>query len=268
MRFLLLDAGNSALKWATTSDDGTLGLVTQLDYPKCEDTIDACSLGDMLTDTLRTATPAADRTLGCIVAGNKVRSVIDAVFMQQLDTAPTWLDAQASFDDGRVHLTSAYREPEQLGSDRWHAMLGARAQSASALVVVQAGTATTLDAIDRTGRFVGGEILPGWQMMLAGLARGTGRLPFAQGHATAFADNTMDAIASGVADAQVGAVERFVRRSVHVHGATQVLLTGGGAHALYAALRAAPIGSAPFPPLSIQDNLVLHGLALRASALT
>jgi type III pantothenate kinase len=267
---LLLDVGNSALKWALLPAGGTLGPVTSVAYRRSDEPFDAAvdvsAAQASVSDALRSV-GNVDRALGCSVAAEALTAALEAAVGSRCGRAPRWLRAQPAFDDGHVRLTNGYRNPEQLGADRWHAMLGARAlYPDTALVVVQAGTATTLDAIDATGRFMGGEILPGWQMMTASLARGTGRLPLARGAVTAFADNTLDAIASGVADAQAGAVERFVRRFAHQQPALRVVFTGGAAPALHAALRSFTTEGAVLPPSAIQDNLVLTGLAHRARA--
>jgi type III pantothenate kinase len=270
MSDLLLDVGNSALKWAVLQADGTLGPVTSVAYRKPDEPFDAAvdvsAAQAAVSDALRAA-GNVDRALGCSVAAEALTAALEAAVASRCGGAPRWLRAQSVFDDGHLRLVNGYRDPEQLGADRWHAMLGARALFPdTALVVVQVGTATTLDAIDATGRFVGGEILPGWQMMTVSLARGTGRLPLSRGVATPFADNTMDAIAGGVADAQAGAVERFVRRFAQAQPALRVVFTGGAAQALHTALAWSAPQDAPLGPPTIQDNLVLTGLARRARA--
>jgi type III pantothenate kinase len=107
-------------------------------------------------------------------------------------------------------------------------------------------------------------ILPGVTLMLESLARRTARLPQAQGAAVAFPDNTDDAITSGVADAQAGAIERVAIRFAQAQGAPVLLLIGGGAApALEPRLRSLP----EIERCERAHNLVLRGLWLRARVL-
>jgi type III pantothenate kinase len=268
MRALLIDAGNTALKFATADELGP-GAPMSLAYggdaadaPAYDHQAFRARLERVLREQVVARGAAA---AGCIVASNTAQRAIESAVHAVAGTGITWLQSQAVFDRGGVRLTSAYRDPAQLGADRWHAMLGARGQHDGAFVLVQAGTATTIDGVTDDGRFVGGDILPGWDMMLASLARGTARLPHAAGTPVEFADNTDDAIASGTRDAQVGAVERFWRRFCARHAPSRparLLLTGGGAQRLAAALE--KTGDLVDVTPSIQDNLVLRGLWLRS----
>jgi type III pantothenate kinase len=170
--------------------------------------------------------------------------------------------SQASFR-GEVTLVNGYLDPHQLGADRWHALLGACARlPGTSMVVVNAGTATTVDCVragEESSRFVGGCIAPGVRLMLESLARNTAGLPLATGVAVDFPDTTDRAIVTGVLDAQAGLVERVWRRfSAGLDRAPRLLLAGGHAELLAARL------PNEFAPL-IEHNLVLRGLALRAS---
>ena len=142
-------------------------------------------------------------------------------------------------------VRSHYQFPERLGVDRWCALIGARSLYAGALLVVMAGTATTIDTLDAEGNFLGGLILPGQQLMLAALSRGTAALPFADGRHTDFPRNTEDAIVSGAIEAQAGAIERAWARLPA--GDRHCLLSGGNAPVLaqYLALPVVPIENLP-----------------------
>ena len=97
--------------------------------------------------------------------------------------------------------------------------------------------------------------------MLEALARRTARLPHARGAAVAFPDNTDDAIVTGIADAQAGAVERIAARFARQQGAAvTVLLGGGAAAALHGWLQAA----GAIAQVELAHNLVLRGLWRRA----
>ena len=117
-----------------------------------------------------------------------------------------------------------------------------------------AGTATTIDTLDAGGRFRGGLILPGLDLMRRALARDTAALPLASGEHEAYPRNTDDAIISGCLEAQLGAIERAFMR---IAGAPDslCLLSGGAAQMLAPQLNI---------PHRLIDNLVLEGLARQA----
>jgi len=158
---------------------------------------------------------------------------------------------------------STYLEPERLGADRWHAMLGARSlQPGQDLLVVCAGTAVTADAVSGDGRFLGGTITPGPTLQLESLAHGTARLPAAAGTLQDFPATTVDAIHTGVLEGLAGLLERRARAMRSRLGADPlVLLSGGAAGALEPLLRAAPgLGK-----IVAEPDLVLRGLWVRAA---
>lgn len=251
---LLMDVGNSALKWAM-ADTQALSDAHRIDLSTVHD------------DALRAlcAQHPGRAVLGCVVASEAVRARLEGA-AASVGVSIRWLTAQDQFDAGPVRLINGYRLPQQLGADRWHAMLGARERYPNqAWVLVQVGTATTIDGVTAQGQFVGGEILPGPALMHASLAQGTARLPHTQAQAVAFADNTDEAIASGVLDAQWGAIERYWRRfaardasSDGAGGAARLILTGGGATHLAQAFQDERV-----LPFEVQHNLVLRGLWLR-----
>lgn len=273
---LLLDAGNSALKLAcvATGAVNTLGQVFTVPYESEGAEPAATPLAARVDAAVAHAcganVPAG--VIGCSVTDSSRMGAIAAVVQARTGVPPQWLGSQPHFNAGGLTLDNGYRDPLQLGADRWHAMLGARASRLDQdFVLVQAGTATTVDAVSAAGRFLGGTILPGWSMMLASLSRGTARLPRAQGAPMAFPDHTDAAIATGVRDAQVGAVLQFATRyGAQLSGAAPLplLLTGGGATPLAAGLATAQAVRDGHWTLEVQDNLVLRGLAWRAPALS
>jgi type III pantothenate kinase len=146
-------------------------------------------------------------------------------------------------------VTNLYKNPGQLGVDRWCALVGARSLGQTPRLVVMAGTATTIDSLDGEGNFTGGLILPGLELMLRALAHGTAGLPLAAGQYAAVPRSTDDAIVSGCIEAQLGAIERaFARLALD---AACCLLSGGGAEAL---------GHHLVIPHVLAHNLPLEGL--------
>jgi type III pantothenate kinase len=183
------------------------------------------------------------------VAGTRVRAtIIRALEVWPDAPPPRWLVAQSE----QCGVKNGYRNPAQLGADRWAAMIGARALvGAHPVLVVVCGTATTIDFVDPAGNFTGGVILPGVGLMIRSLHEGTAALPDADGQYTDHPQQTVDAIVSGCQHALAGAVERMVRLHQARHTEVACLLSGGGAKAL------APRLAIPF---RLHENLVLEGL--------
>lgn len=228
-----IDAGNTRLKWglhdgAGWADKGVLA------------TSDAVWLSEAVDEW-----PAHARIVVCNVAGPVVAKVISAKLAER-HADIVWLQASAE----ACGVRNTYDCPEQLGADRWAALIGARAQRTGACLVVCAGTATTIDLLDASGEFSGGLILPGFDLMRAALARNTAQLPLAEGEFRATPRNTMDAIVSGCLHAQAGAIERMFSGIAGEPGAL-CILTGGGAARLAPHLNI---------PLQLTDNLILDGL--------
>ena len=238
---LLVDAGNTRVKWALARDEAAPG--------------DWISTGAALHADLDAASANwqgqdVTRAIVSNVAGPDLRARL-AGLIGPVDTE--WFASGAS----RAGLVNGYREPERLGCDRFAAAIGARALApGQALVVATCGTATTIDAVSADGRFVGGMILPGLALMAGALARNTAQLPQALPGATPpplFADNTHDAIVSGCLSAQAGAIERAV--ASHSQGMEQgmaaCIVSGGAAPYVAPALKLAH---------RMVDNIVLVGL--------
>ena len=154
----------------------------------------------------------------------------------------------------------AYAEPARLGADRWAALLGARGLTEGACLVVDAGSALTIDAMGPGGRHLGGWIIPGLAMMLEALETHTGdlralRQASAGAEPAAFPADSGPAMEEGIRLAAAGAV-RLARARLEAHcGVTaRLLLAGGDAPTLLPALD----GAERVP------DLVLRGLARAA----
>lgn len=238
---LLIDAGNTRIKWALAEPGAALGAwIDSGAVPHAElNYLPACWQGRAVT-----------HAVVANVAGPKLR---DQLQLMLPTTTIDWFASLPQLDGMR----NGYRNPGQLGCDRFAAALGARAlEPGKALVVATCGTATTIDAISADGLFVGGMILPGLGLMAAALARNTAQLPqVAPGRALAagFADNTDDAILAGCLAAQAGAIER----ACALHRATACIVSGGAAPYIAPVLTVAH---------RMVDNIVLIGLQRAAIA--
>ena len=223
MRTLLaIDVGNTRLKWAQYASlaPGAEPLAQGAIFLE---TIDRLDEGEWHA----LAPPAA--MLGCCVAADSVRHRVEEQ-LELWDVAARWVVSSAA----EAGVTNGYDHPTRLGSDRWIALIGARArvlatgQRAPALVVM-VGTAVTVDALDADGRFLGGLILPGHGIMLRALEAGTAGLRVPTGEVREFPTNTSDALTSGGTFAISGAIERMHRNMVQQCGAEPVCLMTGGA---------------------------------------
>lgn len=244
---LVLDCGNSRLKWGLA---GPHGWVAQGNLPNQE--IGTLALRDWQN------LPRPGRVVGVNVAGEALRVRVEAQLVRWR-TAPEWLIAH----EEAAGVYNRYARPSQLGPDRWAALVAARQRVAgelfpSACVVVNAGTALTVDALDANGVFRGGIILPGLNMMLAALAANTASLKVPPGHYHDFPINTADALYSGAMQGLCGAIEQMRARLGGDEARPKAILSGGAAAEIAPHLTA---------PVEVVDNLVLEGvLALAESS--
>ena len=232
---LLIDAGNTRIKWALASPGSAPG--------------EWIASGAVNHDGLNHLPAswqghAISRAVVANVAGSKLRDQLQLMIPA---TVIDWFVSRPHLDGMR----NRYRNPAQLGSDRFAAALGARALlPGQALVVATCGTATTIDAVSADGVFMGGMILPGLGLMAASLATNTAQLPRIDSSRplpAGFADNTADAILSGCLAAQAGAIER----ACAMHGGAHCVISGGAAPLIAPALAV---------PHRMVDNIVLIGL--------
>lgn len=245
MTLLVIDIGNTRLKWAQFAAplpgheplaQGALFL----------ETIDQLDEGDWA----RLTPPST--VIGCCVASDSVRHRVEEQ-LEMWDVSPRWIVSSA-FEAGVVN---GYDHPMRLGSDRWVALIGARARVKASgqpgpALVVMAGTAVTVDALDSEGRFLGGLILPGHGIMLKALEAGTAGLRVPTGEVSDFPTNTSDALTSGGTYAITGAIERMHRQLQRRCGQPPRCIVAGGA-----GWKVAPALSIPY---ELVDSLIFDGL--------
>ena len=150
-------------------------------------------------------------------------------------------------------VTCAYPDPTQLGVDRWVAVQAAAFLTDRTALVIDCGTATTVDLLTHDKIHRGGAILPGVATMRRALAGDTANLNVPDGHVHAFADNTRDAIAGGTAYAVCGAIDRLAHEAQTTYGDAPIALITGGEAELVRPLLTTPTQLIP--------ELVLQGLA-------
>lgn len=235
---LQIDVGNSRLKWRRLRTDGTVaarGSVQSQAVPDCSELLAAGVTQGVRIGSVAGA--AADRALQ---AALHAAGAEDVRF------------ARAGSRCGR--LRAGYREPERMGVDRWLALAAAAHRVSGALLVVDAGSALTLDLVAEDGRHQGGWILPGLQMMRRALLAGTAgvRFELADEDAPGPGRDTAEAVSRGtLLMARDFVATRWMRFREEAPGAT-LFLTGGDAAALQADLPGT---------VRVAPDLVLDGLS-------
>ena len=204
MSFFAIDIGNTRLKWALYASPQPGAVLLQQGAVFIENI-------DTLAEADWKALPQPGSMLGCNVAGDAVRRRVEEQ-LELWDTEPRWVYSGAQ----AAGVTNGYDYPGRLGTDRFIAQIGARHLVLSRgkprpALVVMIGTAVTVDALDATGNFLGGLILPGHGIMLRALESGTAGLRVPTGEVVLFPTNTSDALTSGGTYAITGAIERMHR---------------------------------------------------------
>lgn len=279
--FLLIDAGNSRVKWALAGVDGVWLRSGVFSHAAHAPRASADAGADAQADNARPwasesgaanehEDPASQWAALAAPCGAWISNVAgrDAAerIAAQLDAR--WPGLPRTFVRARERqcgVINGYGAPERLGSDRWAGLIGAHAAfPGEPLLVATLGTATTLEALTAQGWFVGGMIAPGWSLMMRSLGEHTAQLPTLSaesvrglaGDALAkhwFATDTPHAITAGALLAQAGLIERAWRELCRAWDAQVRLVVGGGA--------ADDVAAALGVPYTRHDTLVLSGLA-------
>ncbi len=236
MMRLLIDAGNTRIK---------LALVDGEDWKPVAN-LPVRPAGDLIRHSA--GLPEVQQVWVSNVAGDEV-----AQHIHEACAARYWSPRFIAARTAQCGVRNGYEQPEQLGSDRWAALIAAWHQTGGACLVVNCGTATTIDALSARGEFLGGLILPGVDLMQHSLISAASQLQTAGGGYVDYPRNTADALFSGAIQASCGAVQR--QYALLDDDTAPVLLSGGAAAQLQAHLNL---------PLRMVDNLVLQGLLLIA----
>jgi type III pantothenate kinase len=240
---LLIDLGNTRLKWALLAADGISSRGAFVHS--------GAGIAGVLA-TAWTSLSGVRRIYVASVAPLALDVELEAFTRQKFGIEPEFLRSPAA----ALGIRSAYGEPARLGIDRFLGLAALHAAHARAQVLVGVGTAMTLDAIDADGTHIGGWIVPSPALMRESVLARTARVAADVGHDVEFADNTADGLHAGSLHAASGAVERFAANAArHFQAWPAVVLTGGGADEI------APL----LPGAERRDGVVLDGLALWAS---
>lgn len=247
MSVLLVDIGNSRIKWALLKG-GRLGKSQAAEYA-------GWGAGDFARRVIGSRADL-ERVLASNVAADDVSDALAAG--ARLAGAPK--PERVTTRRRACGVTISYVDPWRLGVDRLLAMIAAHHRFPGRPVcAVAVGTAMTLDLVGADGRHWGGAIIPGPTLMVASLLDGTsGIRRRAQGGAKGrgpalFGRSTRAAVEQGARYAAAAAADRAVSEAGALVGKTpKLIMTGGGAPALRPLIR----GASLFVP-----DLVLEGLA-------
>lgn len=216
---LLVDIGNSRVKWARADADGLAG-PWAFNRGGGDPAAGYAAAWDGL---------APDAVAACSVAGR-----------QAVAGLRDWVAARWGLEvvelrpgDRLGGVVNGYRDPAALGADRWANLIGAHALLGPAdAVLVDAGTAVTVDALRADGRHAGGAILAGLAAGRAGLRTAAPALPAPSDDATLPAVTTAGAMGAGTLVGLAGAIERVADQVGTGLPAPRRIITGGDAAAL------------------------------------
>jgi type III pantothenate kinase len=212
---LLIDIGNSRLKWAS-EQAGQISSTHALDYRQDR-------AYQNLEQQWQTLPRPSKIAIACVGASQQITAL--ETLANRLWPAIEIIIPKSTAAFGLV--INAYPNPEKLGVDRWLALLAAHHHYQGNSCIIDCGTAITLDFIDSHGQHRGGLISPGLLLMKKSLAQNTAALDLdQQTSALALADNTRHAIDSGCLLAAIGLIETAIKRYQPVD---QVIITGGDA---------------------------------------
>ncbi len=234
-----VDIGNTRLKWRLRTGESTL----------CQGAFvwrsgDWSALSALSVHNLR-------RIRVSNVGGENAQEQLQKLASSYFQIVPEY--ASSSKTVGAV--VSGYLEPEQLGVDRWLAILAGWNLFGQECVIIDAGSAMTLDFVDASGKHLGGYIVPGREMMRNSLYGGTCGV---KAEASAFTkvvygQDTSDAVQNGCLAMTLALIEKVGAEADSKLSSPLVLLTGGDAENLWQYL---PVSTVYKP------DLVLDGLAL------
>jgi len=259
--YLIFDVGNTRLKWAAVASTqqpadqqkklwAYSGSISSKSLASAEH---RAELADYISKTL----PKPSLIGFTCVAGTEAIANLKLLF-------PQWSDVpwkQLSGDSTHDGIRTLYQDPSKLGADRWAAIIGARALSKTTTLIINAGTATTIDLLGSNGVHYGGWILPGLGMMQKSLEDNTAQLPLAvrANEHHGFGTSTNNAIIGGCDAAQIGAIQHALEIAKEMHQPVEkIWLDGGNAKILATQLKqSGKLNSIAFEPI---EGLVLRGV--------
>ncbi|MDQ7074047.1 MAG: type III pantothenate kinase [Gammaproteobacteria bacterium] len=212
---LLIDWGNTRLKWRYI-DAGKRSEVEAIAWKDRP-------LDDLFGEEWGSLQP--ERVLVCSVLSLSIEEKLTTWVERVWGLPVEWLRSSAAL----LGVRNGYQNPQQLGNDRWAALLAARRFCRSDLCMISAGSALTMDCLTTDGQHLGGQIFPGLQGLRRALMNDVGLLT-EQGKAVWLAKNTADGIVGGTLHGLASVVTVFVNQcEINLSVPVKVLMTGGDA---------------------------------------
>ena len=239
-QFLLIDVGNSRVKWATADVRGPI----QVEGEAATDEVTAT-----WTRSLARKFPRHHTVLASVVP--KLSPAFARAFAGRLHPV--------AGNSPALGLRFRYPNPAEIGADRLAGAVAVLSDGTWPAIVVNSGTATAFTVLDAKGHVCGGAIAPGLHTQLAALIGATAQLPATDLRPMRryLARSTGDAIRAGVMLSFQGGVKEILERlGESLPGKPLVVVTGGNAGHLTETLQ----GKAVFRPLLVFEGLRMIGL--------
>ncbi|MCZ6802755.1 MAG: type III pantothenate kinase [Proteobacteria bacterium] len=240
---LLLDIGNSSVNWVMEEQEQFIS--------KGVFSYDKNNFVNSLQENLLLSQKPSN-ILVSNVAGPEVLLSLNNWVKKQWQQTLWQPPVAAKFKE----LKNSYSDTQQMGIDRWLAMVASREKYQSALCVVDCGTALTIDAIDSEGNHLGGYIIPGIELMQRSLIINTERINISVQNQVLldYANNTQAAVYNGTVLATVTMIDRVVNNlSKESNCNPKCIISGGMAESIKPLLE---------HPFEHEPNLVLDGLLI------
>jgi type III pantothenate kinase len=241
---LLIDVGNSRIKWAFWQNN-RLESHAAFFYQRS-------NLAAVLENNLNDC--SQPKVLICSVASAQVNQLIIAWFAEHWRGEVEIVTVQRQ----QLGVVNAYNNVKALGADRWMAILAAYKRHKQALCVIDCGTAVTIDVVDIAGQHLGGLIMPGMRMMQQALLVGTQKIDDIQGSATVLANCTEDAVIGGCTHLLVAGLDGLYKKYCKQLGVELFCVVTGGDGEI--------VAKAMESNCHYEQDLILYGLHLVAQA--
>lgn len=157
----------------------------------------------------------------------------------------------------RFGITNSYQEPKSLGVDRWLTLIGASIlHPKCAVIIIDAGTATTVDVLDKDGTHQGGLILAGIDLMLSQLTSNTSKVKFEISSSTniGLGKSTTECVNNAAWAATIAMINSSIKEAENLYNIERCILLGGNAR------RVLPFIRNENSETNIIDDLIFEGL--------
>lgn len=243
---LLIDIGNSRIKWALADGD---------DWRAGEPLLRGNrAFKDIARPAWKELEPPERVIVSCVAGDDYIRSV------------KTWVKRRWKVDPEILQseqqccgVTNAYQTVERLGVDRWACLIAAHRLYDAPVCIVDCGTAITIDALATDGKHLGGLIVPGLDLMVASLSKEASGIELekdSRQDVSLLGRDTESAVQGGTLYAAVALIDRVFNDITSELGRTTVnIITGGDAARILPLLNTQPVH---------EPDLVLKGLQVFA----